>query len=162
MTNCFSNVSRSNKPITSLKSYTKAYAAITPMHAPWLPESSVPATSGRPWRSIATLFSKNVYPARNMVTSSIQNKNNFILYYLRGPSQSGEWIFSTLFPKERPSKIPYSSHRLLHQVDKGQTISHHYSPTGATIHLERYYMSIWRPTYDQHRQWPIIHRQRPR
>jgi len=74
------------------------YAAITLAHEPWLPESSVPDTSSRQWRSIATLLSKNVYPARNMVTSSIKNKNSSILYYPRGLSQSGEWTFSTLFP----------------------------------------------------------------
>ena len=66
------------------------------------------------------------------------------------------------FPIEMPSKILYSSHQLLHQWDRGQTISHHYSPTGPTIRLERYYMSIWRPTNDHDRQWPTIHRQRTR
>jgi len=106
------------------------------------------------------LLSKDVYPARNMATSSIKNKNNFILYYPRGPSESGEWTFSALFPGKRPSKIPYSSRRLLHQVDKSQTLSHHYSPTGPTIRLEGYYMSIWRPTYNHHRQWPTVYRRR--
>jgi len=66
------------------------------------------------------------------------------------------------FPWKRPSKIPYSSRRLLHQVDRDQTISHNYRPIGPTIRLERYYMPIWRPTYDHHRQWPKIHRQRTR
>ena len=97
MASRFSNVSRPNKPSTLLKNYTKAYAATTLAHALWLPESSAPVTSGRPWRPIATPLSKNVYPARNTVTSSIKTKNNSILYYPRGPSQSGEWTFSTFF-----------------------------------------------------------------
>jgi len=67
-----------------------------------------------------------------------------------------------LFRRKRPSKIPYSSCPLLHQVDRGQTISHHYRLTGPTICLERYYMPLWHPTYDYHRQWSIIHRQRTR
>jgi len=31
-------------------------------------------------------------------------------------------------------------------MDRGQTISHHHSSTSLAIRLERYYMSIWRPT----------------
>jgi len=65
-------------------------------------------------------------------------------------------------PGKRPSKIPDSSRRLLHQVDRSQTISHHYSPTSPTIRLEGYYMSVWRPTYNHHRQWRIVYRQRTR
>ena len=66
------------------------------------------------------------------------------------------------FPRKRLSKITYSSHRLLHQVDRGQTISHHYHPIGPTIRLEGYYMPLWHPAHNHHRQWPIIHRQRTR
>jgi len=66
------------------------------------------------------------------------------------------------FPWKRLSKIPYSSRRLLHQVDRGQTISHHYRPTSPTIRLERYYMSLWRLAHNHHRQWSTIHRQRTR
>ena len=65
---------------------------------------------------------------------------------LRKVGNEHPWPF---LPGQRLSKIPYSSRRLLHQVDRSQTISHHYSPIGPTIRLERY-MSIWRPTYDHH------------
>ena len=65
------------------------------------PESFALGTSGQPWRPTATILSKDAYPARNMATSSTKNRNNFILYYPRGPSQSGEWTFSALSPREK-------------------------------------------------------------
>jgi len=63
-----------------------------------------------------------------------------------------------LLPQQRPSKIPDSSRRLLHQVDRSQTAYHHYSPTSTTICLEGYHMSIWHLTHHHHRQWPTIYR----
>ena len=76
---------------------------------------------------------------------------------LRKVGDEHPWPF---LPGQRPSKIPDSSRRLLHQVDRSQTISHHYSPTSPIVRLEGYHMSIWRPTYNHHRQWPTIYRQR--
>ena len=63
-------------------------------------------------------------------------------------------------PWQRSSKVLNSSRRLLHQVDRGQTFSHHYSLASPTIRFEGYYMPVWRPTYNHHRQWPIVYRQR--
>jgi len=65
-------------------------------------------------------------------------------------------------PRQRLSKVLNSSRRLLHQVDRDQTLSHYYSPTSPAICLEGYYMLIWRPTYNHHRQWPTVYRQRTR
>jgi len=76
---------------------------------------------------------------------------------LRKVGNGHPWPF---LPRQRSSKVLDSSRRLLHQVDRGQTISHHYSPTSPIIRLEGYYMVVWRPTYNHHRQWPTIHRQR--
>jgi len=65
-----------------------------------------------------------------------------------------------LLPRQRPSKVLDSSRRLLHQMDRGQTTSHHYSLTSTTIRLEGYYMPIWRPAYNHNRQWLTVYRQR--
>jgi len=67
---------------------------------------------------------------------------------LRKVENGHPWPF---LPEQRPSKIPDSSRRLLHQVDRSQTISHHYCPTSPTVRLEGYHMPIWRPTYNHHR-----------
>jgi len=61
-------------------------------------------------------------------------------------------------PQQRSSKVLNSSRQLLHQVDKGQTLSHHYSPASPTIRLEGYYMLVWCPTYNHYRQWPTVYR----
>ena len=76
---------------------------------------------------------------------------------LRKVGNGHPWLF---LPQQRSSKVLDSNRRLLHQVDRGQTIGHHYSPTSPTIRLEGYYMPVWRPTYNHHRQWPIVYRQR--
>jgi len=68
---------------------------------------------------------------------------------LRKVGNGHPWPF---LPQQRSSKVLDSSRRLHHQVDRGQTISHHYSLTGPTIRLEGYYMPVWRPTYNHHRQ----------
>jgi len=65
-----------------------------------------------------------------------------------------------LLPRQRPGKILDSSRRLLYQMDRGQTTSHNYSPASPTIFFEGYYMPIWCPTYNHHRKWPIVYRQR--
>ena len=153
MANHFLNVSLQNKLSTSLKSYMKAYATTIPAHAPWLPEYFASFTSGRPWRPTATILSKDSYPARNMATSFTKNRNSSIRKVGNGHSRP-------FLLEQRPSKIPDSSRRLLHQVDRSQTISHHYSPTSSTIRLEGYHMPVWRPAYNHHRQWLIVYSQR--
>jgi len=62
----------------------------------------------------------------------------------------------SFLPRQRSSKVLNSSRRLLHQVDRGQNLSHHYSPASPTIRLEGHYMPVWRPTYNHHRQWPTF------
>ena len=82
-----------------------------------------------------------------------------ILVALRKVGNGHPW---PLLPQQRPSKVLDSSRRLLHQMDRGQTTSHHYSLTSTTICFEGYYMPIWHPTYNHNRQWPIVYRQRTR
>ena len=65
-------------------------------------------------------------------------------------------------PRQRSSKVLNSSRRLLHQVDRDQTLSHHYCPASPIIRLEGYYMSVWHPTYNHHRHWPTFYKQRTR
>ena len=124
------------------------------------PESFAPGTSGRPWTPTATILSKDAYPARNIATSSTKNRTASF-YTIPVALHKVENGHSRPFlPGKRPSKIPDSSRRLLHQVDRSQTISHHYNPTSPTIRLEGYYMAVWRPTYNHHRQWPTVYRQK--
>ena len=59
---------------------------------------------------------------------------------LRKVGNGHPWPF---LPGQRPSKIPDSSRRLLHQVDRSQITSHHYSPTSPTVRLEGYHMPVW-------------------
>jgi len=63
-----------------------------------------------------------------------------------------------LYPGKRPSEIFDSSHRLLHQMDRSQTISHHHSSTSPTVRLERYHMPLWRATHDYNQLWLTVHR----
>jgi len=65
----------------------------------------------------------------------------------------GNGHLRALHPRKRTSEIPHSRHRLLHQMDRSQTISHHHNPTGSAVRLERYYMPIWCATHHYNRQF---------
>jgi len=94
--------------------------------------------------------------ARTMTTNwktarFCQKMHTLLETWQPNPSKIGTTLFYTIpvairkmgnghsrpfLPGKRPSKIPDSSRRLFHQVGRSQTISHHYSPTSPTIHLE--------------------------
>jgi len=129
----------------------KAYADITLACEPLPPEYSKLANFGQLWRRIATPLSKNAYHARSIATSSIKRQNNSTPYFPHGPLQSGEWTSSALFPGKRPSEIFNNHHRLLHQMNTSQIVSHHHNSTSPAVCLERYHMPLWRAIYDHNR-----------
>jgi len=56
------------------------------------------------------------------------------------------------------SEISDYHRRLLHQMDRSQTINHYHGPAGSTVCLEGHCMQIWRLTHHHYRQWLAIYR----
>jgi len=142
-----SNVSRKSKHSILLKSYTRAFAATIPVHVPWPLEYLESGTSGRPQKQTVRTMSESANHAKNMATSSTRSRNKM-----------GNGYPWSLLTCQGTSEISDYSRRLLHQMDRSQTINHYHGPTGSTVCLEGHCMQIWRPTHHHYRKWPIIYR----
>jgi len=148
--NHFLNLSLQNKLSASLKSYIKAYAA------------TIPATHHdyqNPSRRLLLADHGGRLP------QFCQKMHTLAETWQHHPPKTGTTSFYTIpvvlckvgnghsrpfLPEQRPSKVSDSSRRLLHQMDRSQTISHYHSPTSSAIRLEGYYMSVWRRAYNHH------------
>jgi len=59
---------------------------------------------------------------------------------------------SSLLTWQGASEVSDCRCRLLHQMDRSQTINHYHSLASSTVRLEGHHMQIWRPTHHHYLQ----------